>query len=81
MTKNPIRFGAKIFIGPKSLAFQDEESVQMIIGIGKDHVAHLEMNAKAYKALLNGEEATVTTAKEYADKYIKKQKTKKEPSE
>lgn len=82
-----IRFNHKITIGPKSLASIcnpgasvefNEETVWVLIGIGKDEVAHLVMTKNAYDTL-SLEEPTIETYKSYAEKYIKKIKEAGKP--
>lgn len=46
------------------------ESVSVIIGIGKDHVADLIMQRNAWEALKNGEEINITTTKQFKKNFL-----------
>lgn len=52
-------------------------TVDMVIGIGKDHVAYLVMPEDAWKALNKGEEVNVTSLKEFKQQFITKPVAKK----
>lgn len=45
------------------------ETIEVIIGIGKDHTASLIMDTDTHKALLSGEKVHVTTTEEFKKKY------------
>lgn len=71
--------GKEIKISPKSHAainapgFKTEffvESVNVLIGIGKDHTADLIMTKEAWEALNNGEQVSITTLKEFKEKFL-----------
>ena len=68
------RLGNEIRVSPKSLAIVHEPgykmqffvpSVEVQIGIGTDHGAHLLMDEAAFNALVAGEEVHITTLKEF----------------
>lgn len=48
------------------------ETIEVLIGIGKDYTATLIMSKEAYEALNEGELISITTNKEFQDKYFKK---------
>lgn len=48
------------------------ETIEVLIGIGKDHTATLIMSIEAYEALNSGEPIHITTNKEFQNKYFKK---------
>ena len=71
--------GKEIKISPKACitinkpGFKTEffvETVNVLIGIGKDHTADLIMNTAAWEALKAGESIHITTVKEFSEKYI-----------
>ena len=73
------RLGAEVKISPKSNicinkpGYKQEffvESVSVLIGIGKDHTADLIMSKSAWEALNKGEEISITTTKEFKQKYL-----------
>lgn len=73
------RLGKEIKISPKSSVsinapgFKAEffdETVSLVIGIGKDHSADLIMTKEAWDALNNGEEITIDSSKEFKKKYL-----------
>jgi len=73
------RLGKAIRITPKAhchhagpgLSIQwNTDTIQIIIGIGKDHTATLIMDTDAHKALLAGEKVHVTTTEEYRKAYV-----------
>lgn len=68
------RLGSEVRVSPKSLAIIHEPgykmqffvpSVEVQIGIGKDHGAHLLMDEAAFNALVAGAEIHITTLKEF----------------
>jgi len=73
------RLGKEVKISPKanitinSAGFKTEffvETVNVLIGIGKDHTADLIMPKEAWEALNSGEEISITTTKEFKEKYL-----------
>lgn len=73
------RLGTEIKISPKanitinSAGFKTEffvETVNVLIGIGKDHTADLIMTKDAWEALNSGEKIDITTTKEFKEKYL-----------
>jgi hypothetical protein len=46
------------------------ESINVNIGIGKDHVAHLTMSLETWEALNEGQELKTTTLKEFKKEYL-----------
>ncbi len=81
--ENFIRLGKEIKISPKANTtinkpgFKLEffvESVNIVIGIGKDHVADLIMSKDAWEALNDGEEVSITTTEEFKKKYVYRKK-------
>jgi hypothetical protein len=77
------RLGKEIRISPKANVsinkpgFKTEffcETVNVVIGIGKDHTADLIMSKAAWFELLNGAEIHITTTKEFNSKYLFKMK-------
>lgn len=75
------RLGKEIRITPKAHinimapGYKTEfftETVELCIGIGKDHVASLVMDIEAWNALKAGEPVNITTTEEYKKKYIYK---------
>ena len=44
--------------------------VNINIGIGKDHVAHLTMSLEAWETLNEGQEVKTTTLKEFKKEYL-----------
>lgn len=82
MTKNPENFGAlgkQIKIGAKSNISVNKPgykcewfvpTVEVLIGIGKDHTAHLLMDTDAWKALKKGSKIHITTVQEFKEKFL-----------
>ena len=75
------RLGKEIKISPKANAtvskkgFKAEffvETVNIVIGIGKDHTADLVMTKDAWEALKNDEPVSITTTEEFKKRYIYK---------
>jgi len=75
------RLGREIKISPKANitinnpGFKTEffvESVNVVIGIGKDHIADLIMSKEAWEALNAGEPVTIITTEDFKKKYIYK---------
>lgn len=73
--------GKEIKISPKSHVYFNkagaefkfiEESVEVVIEIGKDHSAHLVMCKSDWEALNSGAEIQVDTLKEFKEIFIKK---------
>jgi len=73
------RLGKEIKISPKAnitineAGFKTEffvETVNVLIGIGKDHVADLVMSLEAWEALKGGAEVSITTTEEFKKKFI-----------
>lgn len=71
--------GKRIQISPKAMVSlngpgyqmtQYTPSVEVLIGIGKDHVAHLIMDQEAWEALKAGEEVNIDTLKEFREKFL-----------
>lgn len=78
------RLGKEIKISPKANVTVNKtgfkmdffvETVNVLIGIGKDHTADLIMTKDAWEALNNGEKIDITTTEDFKKKYIYK-KTK-----
>ena len=78
-----IRFGREVKITPKANAIVRKpgaeltfhgESVEVLVGIGKNHTAFLVMDIEAWEALQAGEPVTITTTKEFERKYEKRGK-------
>lgn len=73
------RLGREIKISPKSLTSVSTEPggsikfntlmVNVTIGIGKDHTAHLVMTKAAWNALIAGEDINITTTEEFKKKF------------
>ena len=81
--KGHVYFGRELKISPKSDATLNEpgfkseymqETISVLIGIGKDHTAELVMTKEAWEAFVAGEKVDITTVKQFADMYIKKKK-------
>lgn len=79
------KLGREIKISPKSCVTVNKpgysvefytESVNVVIGIGKDNTADLIMSKEAWDALLNGEEISITTTDDFVKKYVNKSKKK-----
>lgn len=47
-----------------------EETVDVLIGIGKDNTAHLVMSKRAWEALKSGEQIDITTNKEFKNNFL-----------
>lgn len=71
--------GREIKISPKShVTFNEAEagikfhipSIEVMIGIGTDHVAYLMMDTDAWNALKKGEKLDITTLKEFKKKFL-----------
>jgi hypothetical protein len=71
--------GREIKISPKAnvsvnkKGFKTEfyvETINVVIGIGRDHTADLIMSVEAWEALNKGEEIKITTAKEFRENYL-----------
>lgn len=54
-------------------------TVDIVIGIGNDHVAYLIMPEDAWKALNSGDEINVTSLKDFKENFITKPTPKKKP--
>lgn len=74
-----LRFGRELKITPKAHCsinkpgFKIEffsPAVNVLIGIGNDHVAHLVMDLHAWEALVKGAEVHITTTKEFNEDSI-----------
>lgn len=46
------------------------ESVSLVIGIGKNHTADITMSKEAWEAFKSGEEVSITTLKEFKEKFL-----------
>ena len=77
------RLGREIKISPKAnttvnkAGFKTEffvETVNILIGIGKDHTADLIMSKDAWEALNKGEKISITTTEDFKKKYVYKKK-------
>lgn len=73
------KLGREVKISPKANisinkpGFKTEffvETINILIGIGKDHTADLIMSKDAWLALKDGEEISVTTVEEFKKKYL-----------
>lgn len=78
-TTNHGSFGASLKIGPKSHVRVLERgasiefgvpSVEVLIGIGKDHTALLIMDTDAWEALKAGEPANITSLKQFKEEFL-----------
>jgi hypothetical protein len=79
--KHFTRLGKEIRVSPKanstinnfgfSIKFYTE-SVDVLIGIGKDYTADLIMDIDAWKALNSGEKIHITTTEDFKKKYVYK---------
>lgn len=78
--------GKEIKISPKSHmtinkpGYKSEyfvETVNVVIGIGKDHTADLVMSKDSWEALLKGEKVHITTAEEFNKLYVYRKSKKK----
>ncbi len=83
---NFTRLGREIKISPKANitvnkpGFKTEffvETVNVLIGIGKDWTADLIMDIEAWEALNRGEKISITTTEEFKKKIVRKPPTKK----
>lgn len=89
MQKEPSNYGTlgkEIKLSPKAYVSVNKpgfgmtfytETVDMVIGIGKGHVAYLVMPEDAWKALNKGQELNVTSLKEFKEQFITKPAPKK----
>ncbi len=75
------RLGKEIKISPKAnitvnkVGFKTEffcETVQIIIGIGKNHTASLIMSKDSWEALNTGAKVHIETTEDYKKKYVYK---------
>ena len=75
--------GKEIKISPKSHVSMNTSgfkiefftpTVDVLIGIGKDHVAYLLMDEDAWKALNKGEKIHISTLKEYKKQFVNPKK-------
>lgn len=73
------RLGREIKISPKANISVNKaglktewltETIDVVIGIGKDHVAKLIMDTDAWKALKKGEKINITTNKEFKKSFL-----------
>lgn len=73
------KLGKEVKISPKSQICHNDEgfslkynvpTVNVLIGIGKDHTAEMVMTREAWEALNNGEEISITTEKEFKEKFL-----------
>ena len=73
------KLGKEIKISPKTCVGVNKEnfsivygteSINVNVGIGKDHVAHLTMSLEAWGALNEGQELKTTTLKEFKKEYL-----------
>ena len=73
------KLGKEIKISPKTCVSVNKEnfsitygteSINVNIGIGKDHVAHLTMSLEAWEALNEGQEVKTTTLKVFKKEYL-----------
>lgn len=76
-----VRFGKEIKISPKANTtilkegYKKEffvESVNVLIGIGKDHTAELIMSKDAWEALNNGEPVNISTTEDFKKRFVYK---------
>lgn len=68
-----IRISPKAYISINKPGFKVEyfvETVEVIIGIGKDHTATLIMGRDDWEALNKGEPVHITTKKEFKKKFL-----------
>ena len=77
--KHFARLGKEIRISPKAnitvnkAGFKSEfyvETVNVLIGIGKNHSANLIMSKEAWEALNKGEKIEITTTEDFKKKYV-----------
>lgn len=73
------RLGREIKVSPKANATISKNgfkleiympTVNVVVGIGNNHVADLVMDVAAWEALLDGEEINITTTEEFKNKYV-----------
>ena len=72
------KLGREIKISPKAVVFINPpfkkefftDTIEMIIGIGKNHTASLTMDVDAWEALKNGEEINITLAKKFRKQFL-----------
>lgn len=78
-TSRVLKLGKEVKISPKTCAHENTpgysitfytETVSVTLGIGKNHVADLIMSKKAWEALNDGEEISITTKKDFIKKYL-----------
>lgn len=78
-----VRLGREIRISPKANVtinapgFKTEfyvRTINIVIGIGRDHTADVIMTEDAWKALLDGEKISITTTEEFKKMYTYKKK-------
>lgn len=73
------KLGKEIKISPKTCISVNKEnfsivygteSINVNIGVGKDHLAHLTMSLEAWETLNEGQEVKTTTLKEFKKEYL-----------
>ena len=70
-----IKISSKANVTVNKPGFKTEffvETINVCIGIGKDHTADLIMSKEAWMALLKGEKIHITTTEEFKKKYVYK---------
>lgn len=82
MTAYPENYGSlgrRIEIGSKAKVNKNKPgmkmefftpTVEVLIGIGKDHIAHLVMDEDAWLALLAGHDINIDTLKDFKEKFL-----------
>lgn len=68
-----IELGSKTHISKNKAGMKVEfftPTIQVIIGIGKDHVGYLLMDEDAWIALKKGQKVTVDTLKEFTENFL-----------
>ena len=68
-----IKISPKANISVNDAGFKIEffvDTVNVLIGIGKDHAADLIMEKGSWEALKNGAEISITTTKEFKKKFL-----------
>lgn len=71
--------GRRLEIGSKSHVTKNRSgmkvefftpTIELLIGIGKDHVAHLIMDEDAWDAFKSGEEISISTLKDFKNNFL-----------
>ena len=66
-----IKVNAKVSVNQPGYSIKFfTETAEVLLGIGKDHVARLVMDKEAWEALKAGEEIGVTTLKQFKKQFL-----------